>query len=107
VLARNPTLAEMEAAVRAARARAEQSTALEDPMASATVAPLSLGGGAPFGYEVRASQRIPYPGKLRLRGEAARQEADAAAAELEATRLELAIEAVERFADYYLNAREL
>ena len=107
VLARNPSLAEMQAAVRAARARAEQSTSLDDPMATAMVAPLSLGGGAPFGYEVRASQRIPYPGKLRLRGEAARQEAEAAVADLEAARLELATEAVERFADYYLNAREL
>src|SRR6185436_19156700 len=64
VLTRNPTLTEMQAAVRAAAARAERATALDDPMATAMVAPLSLGGGAPFGFEVRASQRVPFPGKL-------------------------------------------
>ena len=107
VLVRNPTLAEMQAAVRVAAARAESARALDDPMATAMVAPLSLGGGAPFGFEVRASQRIPFPGKLRLRGEAAREEANAAAAELEAAKLELAATAVDLYADYYVNAREL
>ena len=107
VLARNPTLAEMQAAVRAAAARAERSTLLDDPMATAMVAPLSLGGGAPFGFEVRASQQIPFPGKLRLRGEAAREETNAAAAELEAAKLELATTAVDLYAEYYVNAREL
>src|SRR5262245_25680527 len=67
VLARNPSLAAGEAAVRALRADAEQATALEDPMARAMVAPLSLGGGVPMGYELQASQRFPYPGKRRLR----------------------------------------
>ncbi|HEV8631656.1 MAG TPA: TolC family protein [Thermoanaerobaculia bacterium] len=107
VLARNAGLAAMAAAVRAARARVDQATALEDPIASATLAPLSLGGGTRLGYEVRASQRIPYPGKRKLRGEVAGDEATVAAEALQATRVELAARAVSLYADYYLNAREL
>lgn len=107
VLARNPTLEEMQAAVRAAAARAERATALDDSMATAMVAPLSLGGGVPFGFELRASQRLPFPGKLRLRVEAARQEVNAATAELDAAKLELAAAAADLYADYYVNAREL
>jgi outer membrane protein TolC len=107
VLARNAGLAAAEAAVRGAQARAEQATALEDPMASAMLAPLSLGGGAPLGYELRASQRVPWPGKRRLRGDVARNEAVVAAEELRALQAELAARAAELYADYYLNARDL
>ena len=106
VLARNPGLQAREATVRAAQARVEQATALDDPTAAAMLAPLSLGGGASLGYEVRASQRFPYPGKRALRGEVARQEVTAAGEELQVARLLLASRTAELYADYYLNARE-
>jgi outer membrane protein TolC len=96
----------MAAAVRAAAAVAAQASALDDPIASAMVAPLSLGGGERFGYELRASQRIPYPGKRQLRGQVAASEATTATEELQAARLDLAAQAASLFADYYLNARE-
>jgi outer membrane protein TolC len=107
VLERSPTLVEKHAAARVAATRAERAAALDDPMATAMLAPLSLGNDVPFGFEVRATQRLPFPGKLRLRGDAASQQADAAAAEIEAARLALAATAVDLYADYYLNAREL
>lgn len=107
VLTRNQSLVAMAAAVEAARAHAAQAGALDDPMASVMIAPLSLGGGVPFGYEVRGTQRIPYPGKRALREDVARGEAAIAAGNLAAARLELAVRAAELYADYYLNARAL
>jgi outer membrane protein TolC len=59
------------------------------------------------GYELLASQRIPYPGKRQLLGEAASSEAAAADEDLQSLRLDLAAEAATLYADYYLNAREL
>jgi len=106
VLDGNAGLTAMAAAARAAAAAAAQATALEDPMATAMLAPLSLAGGEPVGYELRASQRIPYPGKRRLRGQVAASEATAATEQLQAARLDLAAQAAGLFADYYLNARE-
>jgi cobalt-zinc-cadmium efflux system outer membrane protein len=107
VLQRNPGLAASRAALEAARQEAARARELEDPTASAMLAPQSLGGAAPFGWDVRAGQRIPYPGKLRLRGEAARDEATAAEEQLAAMRLALAERAAGLYADYYLVAREL
>jgi cobalt-zinc-cadmium efflux system outer membrane protein len=105
-LARNPTIPAAEAAVRAARERARQAGALDDPMGAAMVAPLSLGGGdAPLGYEVRASQSLPYPGKRELRRTVAEREADAAEQRLEQARLDLVAMASTLFADYHLVAQ--
>lgn len=104
-LSRSPTLPAAEAAVRAARERARQVGALEDPMAAVMVAPLSLGGGdAALGYEVRASQRLPYPGKRPLRRAVATAEAEGAEQELAQARLDVATSASTLFADYHLVA---
>jgi cobalt-zinc-cadmium efflux system outer membrane protein len=57
------------------------------------------------GYRVEVSQAFPFPGKLATRGAGARQEAAAAAADLDDTRLTLTEAARSAFADYYLAAR--
>ncbi len=108
VLDRNPSIEAVRLAWTAALDRVPQAAALDDPMVSWSVAPLSIGpGGAPFGHEARLSQRLPWPGTRRLRGEAARAEAEAAAGRHHEARQRLAAAASMLFDDYYLVHRAL
>jgi outer membrane protein TolC len=97
----------MTAAWQAASARYPQVTSLDDPTFGVTVAPAGLGsqGDGSRGYRVEVAQKFPWCGKLALRGENARAEADAAGNEVEATRLQLIEAAKSAFYDYYLVAR--
>ena len=108
VLERNPTLRAARYAWRAALARYPQVTALDDPMFGGGVAPRSIGSSrvdnAP---KFDLSQKLPFPGKLRLRGEVALGEAEASAHDHAAVRLRLATMASLLFDDYYLAARSL
>jgi|ERR1035438_1297732 outer membrane protein TolC len=72
---------------------APQVTTLPDP--KFTYQQLSVGSPKPFaGYTnsdfayigVGASQELPYPGKLRLRGQVAERDADTKQAEIEVTK---------------------
>lgn len=81
--ANNPQVSAAEHEVRAARQIAPQVTTLPDP--KFTYQQFSVGSPKPFaGYTnsdfayigVGASQELPYPGKLRLRGQVADREAD-------------------------------
>ena len=58
-------------------------------------------------HRVDLRQAFPFPGKLRLRGEIALAEAEAAAHDFAAVRLRLATMASLLFDDYYLAARAL
>jgi len=108
VLDHNPNVRAARYAWRAALARYPQVTALDDPMLSAGVAPRSFGSSTVDGaYNVGLSQALPFPGKLRLKGEAALGEAEAAAHDFEAVRLRLAAMASMLFDDYYVAARTL
>jgi outer membrane protein TolC len=108
VLARNPTLAEMAAAAQAAAARYPQVTSLDDPILGVQDAPGAWGSNeVNGGVRIDVSQKYPWCGKLALRGANAAAEARAAAEEVEDARLQLAAEAREAFADYYLAARAL
>jgi len=108
VLERNPNLAVARQTYRGALARYPQATALDDPMLGLGVAPLSFGArGVDAAGRIDLSQRLPFPGKRRLRGEAALAEAEAAGQDLESLRLELAALASRLFDDYALSARAL
>ena len=108
VLARNPEIEAARLAARAAAERVPQATSLDDPMLSYGVGPLSLvADDTRFGQVLRVGQHLPYPGTLRLRGEAAGAEADAAHREIETVRLELATAASLLYDDYYLVHRAL
>jgi outer membrane protein TolC len=81
--ANNPQLAVADHEARAARQMAPQITTLPDP--KFTYQQFSVGSPKPFaGYTnsdfayigVGASQELPYPGKLRLRGQVAERDAD-------------------------------
>src|SRR6266581_922820 len=82
--ANNPQISAADHGARAARQMAPQVTTLPDP--KFTYQQFSVGSPKPFaGYTnsdfayigVGASQELPYPGKLRLRGEVAERDADA------------------------------
>jgi outer membrane protein TolC len=108
VLARNPSLAQMEAAWQAASARYPQAIALEDPMLDVTLGPATYGANTVNpAYRVQLSQKYFWPGKRRLRGERAWAEAGAACDDVEDTRLQLIEAARHAFFDYYLIGRAL
>ena len=81
----NPQISAADHEVRAARQLAPQVTTLPDP--KLTYQQFSVGSPKPFaGYTnsdfayigVGASQELPYPGKLRLRGQVADRDAEQA-----------------------------
>jgi cobalt-zinc-cadmium efflux system outer membrane protein len=93
----NPQISAADHGARAARQMAPQVTTLPDP--KFTYQQLSVGGPKPFaGYTnsdfayigVGASQELPYPGKLRARGEVAERDADTKLAEVEVTKTSIA-----------------
>jgi outer membrane protein, heavy metal efflux system len=108
VLARNPSLARMTAALHAAEARYPQTTALDDPMLGVQWAPGALGSDTvDGGYRIEVSQKLPGFGKRTLRGAGALAEAHAAGNDVEDMRLQLIESARLAFCDYYLADRAL
>lgn len=108
VLVRNPTLIEMQAAWQAASARYLQVTSFDDPMLRIAVGPGSIGSDTvDFAYRLELSQRLPFPGKLSLRGEQANREAIASAYDYQDAKLALIEATKSAYYDYYLAHRAL
>jgi cobalt-zinc-cadmium efflux system outer membrane protein len=93
----NPQISAANYGARAARQMVPQVITLPDP--KFTYQQLSVGSPKPFaGYTnsdfayigVGASQELPYPGKLRSRGEVAQRDADTKLAEVEVTKTSIA-----------------
>ncbi len=104
VVARNPLMTQMTAAWQAASARVPQVTSLDDPLLGTSLAPAAL-GSSPAGFRIEAFQRLPFPGKLSLRGEVANAEASAASRDVEGVRQQLIEAARDAFYEYYFIAR--
>src|SRR6266702_83492 len=82
-LQRNPGVQSTLHAVEAQRRRVPQAKTLPDPMVgvgwAGNITPFSVQKGDPSSYRsITATQQLLYPGKLKLRGEIATKEADAA-----------------------------
>jgi len=107
VLARNPDLDAARATWRVAVAAYPSAVTIDDPRLSYEVAPFSIGSPVPFGQRVELSQKLPYPGKRAAAGDAALASADAAEADYDTLRLELAEATVHVFDDDYVAARAL
>ncbi|HKB02429.1 MAG TPA: TolC family protein [Gemmataceae bacterium] len=108
VLRQNPTLTQMRAAAEAAQARYPQVTSLDDPMVTIWTAPGSYWSDhVDAAARAELAQKLPWPGKRELRGQAALAEASAAARELEVARLDLIEAARVALADYGLAERVL
>ena len=106
VLERNPSLAQMAAAWQAASERIAQVTSWDDPMVTGAIAPASFGSNrVEGGYRVELSQKVYFPGKLRLRGANAAAEASAAGNDVDDMRVQLIEAAKTAFYDYYLVQR--
>lgn len=103
VFERSPTLDQMRATAAAAAARYPQVTSLDDPIFGFSTAPGSIGSpNVNYAARVEVSQKFLYPGKLGLKGDAAKAEALAATEDVEDARLQLAEAARSALADYYL-----
>jgi len=111
-LANNPAIAGAGHTVEAQRRKISQARALPDPtvtvgwMGNAT--PFSVQRGDPSSYRsVAAMQMLPFPGKLRLKGEMAAKEAGAAEADYETTRRKVASQARLAYFDYFYYGKAL
>jgi len=102
VLARNPDLDALRHVWHAAAQRPAQARALDDPRLAYGFAPGTVEAGQPdFGQRIDLSQKLPWPGKLRLRGEQAEAGAGAALQNLEDARRLLAREARMAHAEWF------
>lgn len=108
VLDRNPTIRSAQHAWRAAVERYPQVTSLDDPTLSYGLAPRSFGSRTvDDAHKFDLSQRLPFPGKLALRGETALAEAEAAGHDHAAVKLRLGTIASLLFDQYYLVQRSI
>lgn len=108
VLRENPGITAMRAAAEAAHARVESAGALDDPMLSYAAAPRTAGGPRQgLNQNVQISQKIPWPGTLRLRTRAAAANATSSDADIEDIRLRLAARARAVYAQWFYVHRAL
>ncbi|HEY1557396.1 MAG TPA: TolC family protein [Kofleriaceae bacterium] len=108
VVAANRDVEAMRQAWRAAAAEVGAATALDDPMASYALAPLGIGSStASFGQVIELRQKLPFPGKRRLAGEAALDDAEVSRADFQSAQLAVAELASQLYDDAFVNARAL
>jgi len=103
---KNPGVQSAFLQVQALRRRVPQAKTLPDPSVSVgwagNITPFSVQEGDPSSYcGVGASQAFPYPGKLKLRGEIADREAEAAWWEYETARRNLVADVKSAYYDYF------
>jgi len=102
VLRRNPDIPALEALWDAAKARIDQVDALDDPIVTYSVAPRTADDPInDLRQSISLSQRMPWPGKLALRGDAMRFEAKSYFDNIEKKRLDLTLLSKQLFAQWY------
>ena len=107
VLQANPQLEVAQATWQASVARIEQQSTLDDPQFQYSFAPLTIdtqkpdGQKSDFGQRFEISQKVPFPGKLHLRGKAAEYQAETRQQNIVTIQLLLATSAKSLFADWY------
>ncbi|MBI2827210.1 MAG: TolC family protein [Planctomycetia bacterium] len=108
ILARNQSLAAMQAAWRAAAQRYPQEVSLADPAFMSLMAPGSFSDpNFQSSFMVGAKQPLPWPGKRQLRGASARAESTAAYFDAGETAVRLAALGRTAYYEYFLARREL
>ena len=105
-LQKNPAVQSAWHTVVAQRRRVPQAKTLPDPTVgigwAGNITPFSVQPGDPSSYRaVTASQQLPYPGKLKLRGEIASKEADAGSSDLEAVRRRVTVDVKMAYYEYW------
>lgn len=109
-LQKNPGVQSALRQVEALRHRVPQAKTLPDPQVSVgwagNITPFSVQKGDPSSNRaITASQSIPYPGKLKLQGEIADREAEAAWWDYEAARRKLVADVKSAYYDYFAASR--
>lgn len=105
-LQKNPGVQSALRQVEALRHRIPQARTLPDPTVSVgwagNITPFSVQQGDPSSYRgITASQALPFPGKLKLRGEIADREAEAAWWNYEAARRQVVADVKAAYYDYF------
>lgn len=105
-LEKNPAIKRAWWRVQALRARVPQARSHPDPVVSAgwmgNITPFSTQTRDPSSFRsISAMQEIPFPGKLRLRGQVADREAEAAWWDYENTRRRVVAEVKAAYYDYF------
>ena len=105
-LQKNPAVQGALHTVESQRRRVPQVKTLPDPMVGigweGNIRPFSVQTGDPSSYRaVTASQQLLYPGKLKLRGEIASKEADAASADYEGIRRRVTADVKTAYYEYW------
>ena len=111
-LEKNPAIQSALHAVEAQRHKVPQAKSLPDPEASVgwmgNLAPFSVQEGDPSSYRgVGVMQSLPYPGKLKLRGEVASQEVQMAQWEYEAVRRRVTADVKAAYYEYFFYDKAL
>ena len=105
-LEKNPEAQSALHTVKALQRRVPQVESLPDPMISAgwagNVAPFSIMRGDNSSYRgLTVSEQFPYPGKLKLRGQIANKEADAAQSDYDAIQRRVTAEVRTAYYEYF------
>ena len=107
-LARNPDIKRARHEVEAALAEVPQVTSLDDPMLMVSpIGEMAQTAAGEVGAMTSLSQKLPFPGKLEARGEAALAEARVAKANLTETRLRVVADTRRAYWGYYDMARSI
>jgi outer membrane protein TolC len=111
-LDKNPAIQSASHAVEAQRHKVPQVKSLPDPEASVgwmgNLTPFSVQEGDPSSYRgVGVMQSLPYPGKLKLRGEVASRDVQMAQWERESARRRVAVEVKAAYYEYFFYDRAL
>ena len=111
-LAKNPGVQSTLHTVNAQQHKIPQAKSLSDPMVSVgwngNLAPFSVQEGDPSSYRgISVSQQLPYPGKLKLRGQIAAKDVDAAQWDYEAARRRLVADVKTAYYDYFFYDKAL
>jgi outer membrane protein TolC len=111
-LAKNPGVQSALHTVNAQQHKIPQAKSLADPMVSigwnGNLAPFSVQEGDPSSYRgIAVSQQLPYPGKLKLRGQIAAKDVDAAQWDYEAVRRRIVADVKTAYYDYFFYDKAL
>ena len=111
-VAKNPGVQSSLHTVNAQQHKIPQAKSLADPMVSVgwngNLAPFSVQEGDPSSYRgIAVSQQLPYPGKLKLRGQIAAKDVDAAQWDYEAVRRRIVADVKTAYYDYFFYDKAL
>ena len=111
-LAGNPAIKSAAERFGAQRAQVSQARSLPDPTVSVSwmgnITPFSVQQGDPSSYRgLTVGEQFPYPGKLKLHGQIADREAEAARWDYEQMRRQVVADVKEAYYSYYYNTQAI